>query len=226
MTEQAFSFEEFEREANEELVPEEIDVQKAVVESLAEEKILLEDKLKNFENKINDLAAEAENYKNEITSKNAEIEDLKLKLSQAVSSLDSLKIDYDKLSKEFSLQEENNFEVKSRNPNQLALLDRDVELPDRFPGETRDFVIDVIREAYNKAEQEGRIRLAQVLESVLVNNEPNGLLLKRKTCLQELFVQKMNIVNGVVIEKLKEMGISYRKGEEYLSAAEIMARNF
>ena len=203
--EQSFTFEEFEQEQPEDVVLEEIDVQKAVVESLAEEKVILEDRISEFKNKIGSLLIEIENFKKEICSKNEEIAVLKQELSRALSNVE---------------------EVESRNPNQLALLDRDVELPDRFPGETRDQVIEVIKIARDKAEEEGRVRLAQILESVLVNNEPYGNLLKRKVCLQDLFTQNMNIVNGVVIEKLKEMGISYRKGETYLSAAEIMARNF
>lgn len=205
MMEQSFTFEEFEQEQPEDVVLEEIDVQKAVVESLAEEKVILEDRISEFKNKIGSLLIEIENFKKEICSKNEEIAVLKQELSRALSNVE---------------------EVESRNPNQLALLDRDVELPDRFPGETRDQVIEVIKIARDKAEEEGRVRLAQILESVLVNNEPHGNLLKRKVCLQDLFTQNMNIVNGVVIEKLKEMGISYRKGETYLSAAEIMARNF
>ena len=205
MMEQSFTFEEFEQEQPEDVVLEEIDVQKAVVESLAEEKVILEDRISEFKNKIGSLLIEIENFKKEICSKNEEIAVLKQELSRALSNVE---------------------EVESRNPNQLALLDRDVELPDRFPGETRDQVIEVIKIARDKAEEEGRVRLAQILESVLVNNEPYGNLLKRKVCLQDLFTQNMNIVNGVVIEKLKEMGISYRKGETYLSAAEIMARNF
>jgi len=205
MMEQSFTFEEFEQEQPEEVVLEEIDVQKAVVESLAEEKVILEDRISEFKNKIGSLLIEIENFKKEICSKNEEIAVLKQELSRALSNVE---------------------EVESRNPNQLALLDRDIELPDRFPGETRDQVIEVIKIARDKAEEEGRVRLAQILESVLVNNEPHGNLLKRKVCLQDLFTQNMNIVNGVVIEKLKEMGISYRKGETYLSASEIMARNF
>ena len=110
--------------------------------------------------------------------------------------------------------------------NKIALLDRNIECEDRFPGETRDHVLEVIREARDRDEADGRVRRAQLLESVLVANEPNGTLAKRRAELEKLFSDNANIISGTVIEELKKLGISHKKGDEYLLASEIIKRTY
>jgi hypothetical protein len=100
--------------------------------------------------------------------------------------------------------------------NKVSLLDRDVELADRFVGETREQVLEVIKEARDKAEAEGRIRRAQVLEGVLVANEPTGELANKRAALEKFFNDNANILSGPVIAELERCGISYKNGEEYL----------
>lgn len=109
-------------------------------------------------------------------------------------------------------------------PSQVSLLERAVELDERFPGETRDQVLEVIREARAAAERDGRVRRAQILESVLMANEPVGQLAKRRAELQKLFTDNANILTGPVIDALKKKGILYRNGEEYLLPDEILKR--
>ena len=109
-------------------------------------------------------------------------------------------------------------------PSQVSLLERAVELNERFPGETRDQVLEVIREARDAAEREGRVRRAQVLESVLMANEPVGQLAKRRAELQKLFSDNANILTGPVLDALKKQGILCKNGEEYLLPAEILKR--
>ena len=121
---------------------------------------------------------------------------------------------------------EKEFDLQERNPNALALLDREIEVPDRFPGETRDHVLEVIAAARAVAEAEGRVRKAQLLEAVLMANEPNGLLAKRREELEKLFSENNNLVNGPVLEELKNRGISHKNGEDYLLPSEIMKRNY
>ena len=110
--------------------------------------------------------------------------------------------------------------------NKVSLLDRDIDVPDRFVGETRDHVIEVVREARDKAEAEGRLRRAQVLEGVLAANEPEGTLAKKRAALEKLFAENGSIVSGPVIEQLEKMGISHKNGEEYLLPTEIINRNY
>ena len=110
--------------------------------------------------------------------------------------------------------------------NKVSLLDRDIDVPDRFVGETRDHVIEVVREARDKAEAEGRLRRAQVLEGVLAANEPEGTLAKKRAALEKLFAENGSIVSGPVIEQLEKMGISHKNGDEYLLPAEIINRNY
>ena len=93
-------------------------------------------------------------------------------------------------------------------------------------GETRDHVIEVVREARDKAEAEGRLRRAQVLEGVLAANEPEGTLAKKRANLEKLFSDNGNIVSGPVIAELEKMGISHKNGEDYLLPAEIIKRNY
>lgn len=199
--------------------PEEVEVQKAVVEALAVEKVNLESEIASLEKalacaeaKIAAIEKEAEEKRTEISKLSGLADEYKRKYKEEKAAREKAE------SKEYDLQE--------RNPNFIALLDRDVEIPDKFPGETRDHVIDVVEEAWKKAEKEGRTRLAQVLEGVLAANERNGTLDKKREELEKIFSSNMNIINGEVVAALQKMGLSHRKGDEYLSPAEIMARNF
>ncbi len=205
--------------SDEEESPEEVEVQKAVVEALAVEKVNLESEIESLkksladaESKLADIEKTAEERKSEISKLSGLMAELKSKYEEEKTAREKAE------AKEYDLQE--------RNPNFIALLDRDVEIPDRFPGETRDHVIDVVEEAWKKAEAEGRTRLAQVLEGVLAANERNGTLDAKRQELEKLFSANMNIINGEVVCALEKMGLSHKKGEEYLSPSEIIARNF
>jgi len=110
--------------------------------------------------------------------------------------------------------------------SKIALLERDTELPDRFDGETRDHVLEALKDARDAAEKDGRLRHAQILESVLCANEPNGMLAKKRDELKKLFDANANLVCGPVIDELQKLGISHKNGEEYLLPAEIMKRTY
>jgi len=206
------TFEQPAEEPEEAPQPEELDVQKAVVESLAADKAEQAEELRNLRQTIaiRDGQIKAQNAM--MTALHNEIEALKSKVAEVERKL------ADEQAKEFDQQE--------RNPNALALLDRDVELPDRFPGESRDHVIEALAEARAKAEADGRVRHAQVLESVLVANEPNGTLAKRRAELAQLFADNGNIVSGPVLAELERLGIPHKNGEEYLLPSEILKRTY
>lgn len=218
----------------------ELDVQKVVVEELAAEKAELHENVVSLENRIAALQSELEKAKSalegkdsDISAKDREIEaakavcaekdaqiaELNSKLTQAnlrVAELDAKVTE--KLMAELDQQE--------RNPNALALLDREVELPDRFPGETRDHVLEVIKDARDAAEKDGRLRRAQLLEGVLVANEPNGGLAKKRVALEKFFKENGYVMNGAVIDELERCGIQYKEGEEYLLPKEILTRTY
>ena len=211
----------------------EIDVQKTVVEELAKEKQQLNIDLEEAKAKIDSLNSEIsklEDINKQLTSKldelshvkNEEIkekEDQERKIAALEEKVKHLLSENQKLQmKEFDTQE--------RKPNALALLDRDIDLPDRFPGETRDHVLEVIREAFEEAQKSGRIRRSQVLESILVANDPNGNLQAKREKILNSLKESNNILSGEVIELLKEMGISCKDGENYLMPSEIIYRNF
>jgi len=181
-------------------VTEDIDVQKAVVESLAADKAEQDERIKNLQK---------ENY-----SLKSQIVVLEEKLAQQADALARVG---DVLA------------TNSESPlisNKIALIDRDVELNDRFEGETRDTVLEVIKSARDVAEQEGRLRRAQVLEAVIVANEPVGNLAKKRESLEKFFRENGNILSGPVIDELNKQGISYKNGEEYLLLSEIIKRTF
>lgn len=207
-----------EAEAEEETAPE-LDVQKAVVESLAEDKAKLDEALASKTNALEAKTEEVADLKKTIETLEAKVSELQLKASAAEARAAELST---KLAAEQSRQ----IDLQERNPNALALLDRDVELPDRFPGESRDHVLEVIKEARDRAEAEGRLRRAQVLEAVLVANEPNGTLEKERAELEKLFNENGNILSGPVLEELAKKGIPHKNGEEYLLPAEIIKRTF
>ncbi|MBO6066944.1 MAG: hypothetical protein J6P80_02165, partial [Kiritimatiellae bacterium] len=104
--------------------------------------------------------------------------------------------------------------------------DREVELPDRVPGETRDHVIEVLREAKDKAEAEGRLRKAQLLEGVLIANEPTGNLQAKRAALEKFLEANHNVINGTVINELDKYGIKYKDGDKYLLISEILQRTY
>jgi len=108
--------------------------------------------------------------------------------------------------------------------SKVALLERNVDLDDRFEGETRDHVLEVLREARDPAEKEGRNRRAQILEAVLLENAPVGELAARRAALEKLFADNGNIVNGEVMRQLTKLTIQYRDGETYLLPSEILKR--
>jgi len=181
----------------EEFLPDDLDVQKAVVESLAADKAEQNEKLEK-------LVSENAKLRSERTKRDEQIAEMKKALENVG----------DVLSKN----------AEGTESSKVALLDRDMELDDRFPGETRDHVLEVIAEAREAAEKDGRLRRAQVLESVLLANEPVGTLAKRRAELKKYFDDNANILSGPVIEELTKRGISHKKGEEYLLPSEILKR--
>lgn len=197
----------------------ELDVQKAVVESLAADKAELDCQIDELRKRIAEKDSEIRILKGSLKAKDANI----IAISGKLSDKDSIIAD---LRNRIADLQEKEFDLQERNPNALALLDRDVDIPDRFPGETRDHVLEVIREARAAAEREGRVRRAQVLEGVLVANEPNGALARKRGEIEKLFADNGNIVNGIVLAELLKRRISHKDGEDYLLPSEILKRNF
>ncbi len=204
----------------------ELDIQKAVVEELAAEKVELHEQIAHKDAEIASLREKCENAQREIDEKKAQIDKEKGKLDELTLLIEKQELEIKRISAELDNRIFKELDQQERNPNALALLDRDVEIPDRFPGESRDHVLEVIKEAREAAERDGRIRRAQILESVLVANEPNGTLAKKRAEMEKLFADNANILSGSVIEELKKRGISHKNGEEYLLPSEIIKRNF
>ena len=178
---------------------EELDVQKAVVESLAADKAEQDERI---------VRLQKENYA------------LKSQVAGLTSSLEEAKASLAKVGDVLAANAE------TETSNKVALIDRDPEINDRFPGETRDHVLEVIREARDAAEKDGRIRRAQVLESVLVANEPVGKLAEKRAALEKFFNENANVMSGPVIAQLEKLGISHKNGEEYLLPGEIIKRTY
>ena len=185
--------------ASEVLAAEELDVQKAVVESLAADKA-------EQDERIVTLQKENAALKSELATLKTKAEEMKAALAN-VGDVLAKNAETDASSK-------------------IALIDRDPELNDRFPGETRDHVLEVIREARDAAEKDGRLRRAQVLESVLVANEPVGNLQKKRAALEKFFNDNANIMSGPVIAELEKCGIPHKNGETYLLPREILKRTY
>lgn len=205
-----------ESEMQETEVPEtdipEVDVQKVVVEELAAEKAHMAEELAELRRQL----ATSEGI---VKATQAQKENL-------AAQVGALKKQVANLERQLADEQLKTLDVQERNPNALALLDRDVEVPDRFPGETRDHVIDAVREAKEKAEQEGRLRKAQLLESVLIANEPSGNLQKKRAALEKFLEENHNVLNGTVINEIEKYGIKYKDGDKYLLIGEIINRNY
>ena len=200
-------------EVVEEAAVDSIDVQKAVVEALAA------DKAEQAET-ISALRAENAELRKSIAELKKSISELTDRAELAKKQMLDQKAALEKVGDVLAINADNGLS------NKVSLLDRDIDVPDRFTGETRDHVIEVVREARDKAEAEGRLRRAQVLEGVLAVNEPEGTLAKRRANLEKLFTDNGNIVSGPVIAELEKMGISHKNGEEYLLPSEIVKRNY
>ena len=213
----------------EEHAPAELDIQRVVVEELAVDKAKLEEKVETLKQKLqtleSSLSVEAE-LKQANENLKSELEVAKAEVEAARAESNALKIQVAELQSKLAAEQERHFDEQSRNPNALALLDRDVDLPDRFPGETRDHVLEVIKEARDKAEADGRVRRAQLLEGVLVTNEPTGNLAQKRAALEKFFNDNGNILSGPVLEELAKYGIPHKNGEEYLLPSEILTRMY
>lgn len=194
-------------------MPEEIDVQKAVVESLAADKAEQDEIINELKGKCAALDSELELLKRQVEQSRKECDDLTASLKKAQDELSGMA---DILLKN----------SESGMANQISLLDRSVELDDRFEGETREHVLEVLASARDAAEKEGRLRRAQVLEGVLVANESTGELARRRAELEKLFTVNGNVISGVVINELDKIGIFYKNGENYLLPDEIIARSY
>lgn len=187
-------------------IEEEMVVQQAVVESLAAEKVEQDETIAALKKDKDILQQQKTELENEILLLKQKVEEQKAALEKVADVL--------------------SINGESVESNKIALLDRDFELPDRFPGETRDQVLEAIALARDLAEKEGRVRRAQVLEAVLVANEPSGNLAKKRATLEKFFNDNQNILSGLVIEELQKAGISHKKGEEYLLPSEILLRTY
>lgn len=205
--------EEIAEETSEEDAADSIDVQKAVVESLAADKAEQAETIAALRAENAELRRNIAELKKEAAALVERAEAVKRQMSEQKSALE-------KVGDVLAINADNGLS------NKVSLLDRDIDVPDRFVGETRDHVIEVVREARDKAEAEGRLRRAQVLEGVLAANEPEGTLAKKRAALEKLFAENGSIVSGLVIEQLEKMGISHKNGDEYLLPAEIINRNY
>ena len=205
--------EEIAEETSEEDAADSIDVQKAVVESLAADKAEQAETIAALRAENAELRRNIAELQKEAAALAERAEAVKRQMSEQKTALE-------KVGDVLAINADNGLS------NKVSLLDRDIDVPDRFVGETRDHVIEVVREARDKAEAEGRLRRAQVLEGVLAANEPEGTLAKKRAALEKLFAENGSIVSGLVIEQLEKMGISHKNGDEYLLPAEIINRNY
>ncbi len=183
---------------------EEIEIQKAVVESLAADKVKIEEEASLARERSAALEREKATLAARVAALEGEVASLKAELARSADRL--------------ARNEETPASSK------VALLERNVNLDDRFEGETRDHVLEALREARDTAEKEGRNRRAQILEAVLLENAPVGELAARRAALEKLFAANGNIVNGEVMRQLTKQTIQYRDGETYLLPSEILKR--
>ena len=183
-----------------------LEIQKVVVDALAAEKAAQEEEIKKLKEEIDGLKTEVKSVREELERVKTEKNGLEAQIDRVAEAL--LK----NSEKEFS--------------NQVTLIERNEVMEDRFEGETRDHVIEALRDARDRAEQDGRLRCAQLLESVLAANEPVGELAKRRVSLEKIFDDNMNVINGQVINELDKLDIRYKDGETYLLAKEIIKRSY
>lgn len=211
---------EFLERAVNEAAEEELTVQKAVVESLAADKAEQDERIDALEGANERLQAESKRLQGENERLQAENGQLQAAVESLRRQLEEVQLSLAKAGDRLAANTEGELS------NQVTLLERNHELDDRFVGETRDHVLEVIYEAREAAEKEGRIRRAQLLESVILANTPAGVLSKRRAELQKLFNDNGNILSGPVISRLEQDGIAHKHGEDYLLPSEIIKRNY
>lgn len=183
-----------------------LEVSNAVVEELAKDSVEQQETIKSLRKQIAEQQSEIAGFKLKIEELQHKIEEQNLALGKVGETLAK--------------------NSESPESTKITLLERDAELPDRFEGETRDHVLEALKEARDAAEKDGRQRHAQILESVLCANEPNGTLVKKREELKKLFEANANLVSGPVIDELVKLGISHKNGEEYLLPSEILKRTY
>lgn len=213
------------------MVDTELDVQKEVVESLAADKAVLDEKIKQLEAEKAALEAEKAALAKAKEEAEAKIETARAGVVAEKEAAEKALADLQIVVGEMKSQLQNVGDILARNSekplsNQVSVLDRNEEVPDRFDGETREHILEVLKEAHAAAEAEGRLRRAQLLEGVLAANEATGELQKRRDALTKLFADNLNIINGQVINELDKLDIRYKDGETYLLAKEIITRSY
>ena len=189
-----------------ESAPEELDVQKAVVESLAADKAELDEQIARLSREREELAKARDDAQRRIAELQGQVDELRRTLEGYGDILAK--------------------NTEKDTSTQVTLLERNEKVDERFPGEIRDHVLEILREARDAAEREKRDRRAQILESVLVANESTGELARRRSEMAKLFADNGNILTGAVLEKLQKEGISHKRGEEYLLPEEILKRTY
>ena len=212
----------------------ELDVQRAVVESLAADTAEQDEKIASLESDKNAANLKCAELTSKVEQLTREVDRLTHEVERMANEGVTLKNDNMLMKAKLDEQSTallNVGDLLARNTerdvsNQISLLDHPEEFKDWFEGEIRDHVLEVIREARDRAEKEGRVRRARVLESVLVANEPLGSLKAKREEIEKLFKANANLVSGPVIEELSKQGISHKNGEEYLLPSEIILRNF
>lgn len=211
-------------ETETEIVAEEnIDVQKAVVEELAAEKVAMELKIEELTKKVAELEAE----KGALVEANKKLEEEKLVIKNAANEYVMVSVENTKLKEENAkLTAALVANTESTTSSQIALLDRNVEVPDRFVGETRSHVINAIKVALEEARANNRVRRAQLLEAVLAVNEASDEVEAKRVALENFFANHRNVLDGEVLAKLKEYGIHHKDGETYLLPSEILTRTY
>lgn len=211
-----------------------LDVQKAVVESLAADKAVQDETINKLTKENEELQKQVAILENQVVKSQNLFKTGDETIERLNKEKNGLQTQIELLKRQLAEQNvalNNVGEILSKNSetgesNKVALLDRDMEMPDRFPGETRDQVLEAIKEARDKAEQEGRIRRAQLLEGVLLANEPSGNLQKKRAALEKFFNDNQNVISGRVIAELEKYGISHKNGDEYLLPSEIIKRTY
>lgn len=204
----------------------ELDIQKAVVEDFAAEKVELVAKNDHLAARLVESEQVNQELQRQIAALKEEIAAKDGQIAAAAPSLEAMRRQLDEAKAQIAAAW-NKFEDDTvRNPNAIALLDRDGEMPDRFIGETRDLILEIVKQARDAAEQANQARRIQLLESVLVANEPNGTRAKRREEVEKLLKDNGYLINAAVIEKLKQFGLTHKNGATYLTASEIIEFNF
>lgn len=213
-------------EAEKDALLEEIETQKAVVESLAEDlaaaraeaeesRAAADERIAQLEADCTRLAAEGEAARQE---HEAECDAIRKELAaeKAAPKVDP-KILEESAAKDREIERLQALLIEAQRTSlsSSVLLEKPEGFVEKFPGEVREHVMEALADAAEAAEAGGRDRRSRILEAVQCANPANGDLAERRAQVKQILKDAGSFIDDTTIAALEKLGFRYISGSNH-----------